>query len=435
MKRLGLILLIFFVTATTQAAVWDNKNNWSPEWEKKFQEWIQTSWQVDFFSRKTLPDGQSNPYYGIQTDCADTVYTSRIIFAYENRLPFVIRDPSAAGRTLSNQMSRFDSQPNIQRFKSFLNYLYDIVNTRSLPNDTYPVAITRETVVPGGMILTAPINHHVWGLKEMLPIGVPDLIFYTTFGSVSKPTTLQQRRSWPSPEWVFEGNSSPSGHAGLRYWRPIAYINQPVWKTPGYSEEQYRIPLDKWLMYVRHRLTISAETDEQMITRLMKSVCDGFAERVQLVRDGLAALDGTEGCMAYDKYDTYSTPNRDQRIFDDLIVLRDTYQQMIRINDAQNLTDNSTSQLNKLFPSIDESVTLETKKMKAQDLSRASICETEFMPGHYMDIAEFKRRLFAGLISNNPMDSAPYRWGELRGPSKRAKDCKSWDVWTPNLNQ
>jgi hypothetical protein len=145
-KRLGLILLNFFIATTAHAAVWESKNNWSPEWEKKFQEWIQTSWQVDFFSRKTLPNGQSNPYYGIQTDCADTVYTSRVIFAYENSLPFVVRDPSASGRTLSNKMARFDSQPNLKRVKSFLNYIYDIVSTSSLPGDTYPVAITRETV-------------------------------------------------------------------------------------------------------------------------------------------------------------------------------------------------------------------------------------------------------------------------------------------------
>lgn len=435
MKRFGLILLSLFFAAKVHAAVWNDENSWSPEWEKKFSEWVRTSWQVDFFSRKTLPDGQSNPYYGIRTDCADTVYSTRVIFAYENSLPFVIRDPSASGRILSNRMARFDSEPGFERFKSFLKYIYEVTNTSSLPNDTYPIAITREAVVPGAMILTAPINHHVWGLKEMLPIGVPHLVFYTTFGAVSNPTTLQERRSWPSPEWVFEGNAKPSGNAGLRYWRPIAYINQPVWKTPGYSEEQYRIPLDKWLRYVVERLTISAETSEQRMNRLLESACDGFTDRVTIVKDGLAALDNTIGCMSYDTYDIYSTPNRDQRIFDDLIVLRDSYQQLVKLNDAQNLTDNTISRLNKIFPFIEESVTSETKKMKTQASSQAAVCEVEYMPGQNMDLAEFKRRLFAGLISNNPMDSWPYRWGQLRGHSERAKSCKSWDVWTPSLNQ
>ncbi|MNY70530.1 hypothetical protein D3C86_2086850 [compost metagenome] len=50
-----------------------------------------------------------------------------------------------------------------------------------------------------------------------------------------------------------------------------------------------------------------------------------------------------------------------------------------------------------------------------------------------MDLAEFKRRMFAGLISNNPHETAEYRWGERRGPSQRALSCESWDPWSPDL--
>ncbi|MEN0060170.1 MAG: hypothetical protein AAGB31_15130, partial [Bdellovibrio sp.] len=102
------------------AAVWSDVNEWSPEFENSFAEWVRREWQTDFFSRKTLRNGQSNPYHGFRADCADTVYSMRIVFAYENRLPFVMKDPTASGRTLSNRMSRWDHQSELQRVRSFL---------------------------------------------------------------------------------------------------------------------------------------------------------------------------------------------------------------------------------------------------------------------------------------------------------------------------
>ncbi len=68
--------------------------------------------------------------------------------------------------------------------------------------------------------------------------------------------------------------------------------------------------------------------------------------------------------------------------------------------------------------------------MSSSALTSDSVCVTEYLPGKTIDLAEFKRRLYAGLISNNPLDGAEYRWGELRGPSQRARSCQSWDPWT-----
>lgn len=434
MKRLGLLLLSFFVVTSAKAAVWNNVNEWSPAWEQRFADWVQSSWQIDFFARKTLPNGQSNPYYGLRTDCADTVYSARIVFAYENSLPFVMQDPTASGRTLSNKMTRFDAQSESRRIKSFLSYMYDMVSTRSLPNDTYPVAISRDTVHSGGLMLTTTKNHHSWSIKEILPIGVPHFVFNSTVGATTG-SMLQQRQSWPNPDWVFEGDKTPTGNAGFRYWRPEAYLNQPVWKTPGYSEEQYRVPMNKWVRYAQTRLALSHETDEQMMTRLLRTTCEGFNGRVSAVNDGLAALNGLNGCMNYEMYDTYSTPNRDQRVFDDFVSLRKAYREILSMNSGRDLSDSMKMKLNKIFPYITENMKSETAKMRAQEYTSASMCIVEYMPGQEMDLAEFKRRLFAGLISNNPMDSGPFRWGQVRGPSQRARNCQSWDIWKPNLNQ
>lgn len=428
------ICLGLTMSLSAQAVVWSDENQWSPAWENRFSEWVRSEWRVDFFSRKYLANGQSNPYYGLRVDCADTVYSMRIIFAYENRLPFVIQDPTASGKTISNKMSRWDSQREINRLRNFLWFIYETVSTRSLPNDTYPVAISRETIRAGALMATTKKNHHSWTIKDILSIGVPHLIFNSVVGSKSG-YELKERQSWPNPDWVFEGEYSSAGNVGFRYWKPTEYINKPVWEVPGYSEEQYRIPLNKWVTYVQNRLALSKETDNQLVTRMLNSACEGISERVPAVNEGIEYLDDHHRCMDYATYDTYSTPNRDRRIFDDLMALRRSYRQILNANRGNQLHSDLINRLNKIFPAITSSAAHETSRMDPQTKNAFSVCVTEYLPGKKMDMAEFKRRLFAGFISNNPHDDGAIRWGSRRGPSDLAKKCPSWDHWEPNLNQ
>ncbi|MGZ3773185.1 MAG: hypothetical protein ACXVCY_06410 [Pseudobdellovibrionaceae bacterium] len=434
MFRISLLFAIVMVSISVQAAVWTDVNQWSPEWENRFSEWVRTEWRADFFSRKSLSNGQNNPYYGLRTDCADTVYSMRIIFSYENHLPFIIQDPTASGNTLSNKMSRWDSLSSVNRVRNFLLFMYETVSTHSLPNDTYPVAISRETIHSGGLMMTTKKNHHSWTLKEMLPIGVPHLIFNSVAGSQAG-YDLKERQSWPNPEWVFEGDFSTSGNAGFRYWRPAAYLNKPVWQVPGYSEEQYHIPLNKWVSYVQNRLAVSKESDSQMLTRILRSVCDGITERVPAINEGNDYLKSHSGCMDYETYDTYSTPSRDHRIFDDLMSLRRSYRQILRTNRGHQLHADLVQQLNKIFPAITKSTEAEASQMEQQAINGFSLCVTEYSANKKMDLAEFKRRLFSGTLSNNANDNIDVRWGDVHGPSDRARRCPSWDVWTPDLNQ
>lgn len=434
MNHALIVLFAIFMSFSAQAAVWTEVNQWSPAWEERFNQWVSQNWQVDMFSRKSLPNGQSNPYQGLRADCADTVYSMRIIFAYENKLPFVMKDPTASNRLLSNQMSRFDKDHESVRIKKFLQYIYNIASTRSLPADTYPVAVNKSQVRSGALILTTQKNHHSWTIKNILPIGVPHLVFNSVVGSNSG-SGLQERVSWPNPEWVFEGNFTPAGNAGFRYWRNANELLIPVWQVKGYSEEQYKIPLKQWNRTVQKRLAISNETDEQLIARLTKTACEGVATRVTAVNDALDYISRNKSCMAYATYDTYSTPNRDRRVFDDILVLRAAYKDILAANGGNELSAQTRTQLNKIFPKIGSNLREETRSMPRSGLDGASICVVEYSRGKSLDLAEFKRRLFAGLISNNPHDSVEYRWGELAGPSQRARSCQSWDHWSPDLNQ
>lgn len=428
------VLFALFGSISAQAAVWTDVNEWSPAWEQKFNQWVSQSWQTDVFSRKSLPNGQSNPYQGLRSDCADTVYSMRIIFAYENKLPFVIKDPTSSNNTISNRMSRFDKDHESIRIKKFLNYIFNIASTRSLPSDTYPVAVNKSQVRSGALILTTVKNHHSWTIKNIQSIGVPHLVFNSVVGSNSG-SGLQERISWPNPEWVFEGNFTPAGNAGFRYWRNADELLIPVWQVKGYSEEQYKIPLKQWNRTVQKRLAVTDETDEQLIARLTKTACEGFATRVTAVNDGIDYISRNKSCMPYATYDTYSTPNRDLRVFDDILVLRRSYKDILAANGGNALSAKTQTQLNKLFPRINSNLREETRSMPRSGLDAASICVVEYAKGRSIDMAEFKRRLFLGLISNNPHDGVEYRWGELAGPSPKAKSCQSWDQWTPDLNQ
>lgn len=428
---LGFILLLSFTSARAQ--VWTASQTWSPTWEKKFSEWVQRDWQDDFFARSTLENGQANPYFGMKMDCADTVYTMRVIFAYENKLPFVIQDPTTTGKVISNNMSRWNGSREIDRVRAFLWYLYGVVSTRSIPNDTFPTPLSREYVKPGSLILTTKKNHHSWTVKEMLPIGVPWLVFNSTVGRYSS-AMLQQRQSWPNPDWIFEGDYTPTGHAGFRYWRPAEFLNRPVWETPGYSEEQYRVGLKNWQRTAVQRLATRVETDEQMLNRLLKTACEGLQGRVAAVNDATKYLDSSGGrCMDYPTYDTYSTPNRDRRVFDDLISLRRAFKDINDRDKAAGIPANLKVQLSKIFPHIELSAQKESELMRSNEINSASVCIVEYAPTKKLDMAEFKRRLFSGTITNNPHDDLAYRWGELIGPSPRATRCESWDPWSPDL--
>jgi hypothetical protein len=422
-----------FWTPQADAEVWTTVNTWDAQWEKNYTEWVEKTWSADFFSRASLPNGQNNPYYGVRADCADTVYSMRLIYSFENKLPFAFQDPTSTGALISNSMNRWNRYSDeLKRFRSFLAYVMGIVSTTSLPNDTFPVPVSRDWIHSGGLIRTTKVNHHSWTIREIQAIGVPHLIFNSTVGRQSG-FSLQERVSWPNPKWVFEGDFSAASNAGFRYWRPLEFINRPVWETPGYSEEQFSIPLGKWQKTLQNKLALHQETSIQMLRRLSLTACNALKDRITAVNDGLTFLRSlpSNQCMSFENYDTYSTPNRDQRLFDDMAALRRSYKDIL--HGKNSLPEDMKIQLNKVFPLIQRSAQKETSVMQVSNMDTASWCPVEFSPGEKIDFAEAKRRLFLGQMSNNPLEEVEYRWGTVQGPSARAQACESWDIWKPDL--
>ena len=90
MKQALLLLIcsaVYLMAGNAQAAVWSENNSWDQTWEDRYSDWVKTSFNEDVFTQGS--------YKGIATDCADAVYAARLIFAFENQLPFVILDPTA----------------------------------------------------------------------------------------------------------------------------------------------------------------------------------------------------------------------------------------------------------------------------------------------------------------------------------------------------
>jgi len=434
----SLLITTCLFSSMAKAEVWTAKNNWNDRWEQGFSEWVANNWTSDFFSRSALPNGQSNPYYGFRADCADAVYAMRLVYAYENKLPFAFQDPTTSrGKIISNKMSRWDKYANeLQRLKKFLTYTFDMVSTASLPYDTYPVAVNREAIRSGAIIRTTNVNHHSWTIKEVQAIGIPHLVFNSMVGATSG-FEMQERVSWPNPIWIFEGDFSPQSEAGFRYWRPISFIGRPAWEVPGYSEEQFSIPLDQWQQTIQKKLALREETEDQLLRRLAQTACESAKTRVTAVNDGIKYLRSMppNTCMDAATYDTYSTPNRDQRLFDDLMALRRAIYSLARGGRLTALTDEMNTYMAKIFPFPQLSAKQELPFMPPAEIDSASWCIVEIEPGVKIDLAEIKRRLFNGLMSNNPMDELAYRWGSLAGPSPLAQSCQSWDPWRPDIRQ
>lgn len=429
------VIFVLMMCPAAHADVWVSSNAWSPAWEDRYAEWVRERWTVDLFASPTLANGQKNPYAGLRVDCADAVYSMRAIFSYENGLPFAINDPTGGRQKISNAMSRFDRLNGDQKIRAFLQMLYGTVSTRSLPNDTFSVPITRAYVHSGAVMRTVEKNHHSWTVKEILPTGVPWLIFASTLSSNSS-ATLYQRQSWPNPAWVFEGDVSPAGGGGFRNFRPLDLLEGPEWRIPGYSEEQFRVDIGRWVKFAQSRLALRQETDEQMLERLTLAACEDLRDRVGSIDEGLKSLRANPGrCMSYAAYDQFSTPSRDHRFFDDLAALRKAYKDLSGTDEFNRSLERWRGPLRKIFPFITQNAKSETAMMPVSAIDGNSLCPTPYAAGRTVDLAEAKRRLFAGLLSNNPHDELEYRWGEKAGPSPLAARCPSWDHWSPDLSQ
>lgn len=397
--RLFVFSVIASISLSSRAAVWENTAEWNDAAEAQYRQWVVQNWNKDYFS-------QAGPMKGSILDCADVVYSMRVIFASQNGLPFAMKDPTTrAGTIISNSMTRWDSKPQDQRIRSFIQLVYGVGSTASLPADTYPTAIGAATLGAGSMIVTDKANHHSWTIQHFSQTGIP----YLLFGSRPARTLLYERNEYPSVGFVFPQGVRAETNAGFRNFRQPADIGKAVYDVPGYSLEQYSFPPGNFMKTVQKRMQKVEESGEQHVLRVYTETCKGARERVEIVRGSL--LKQTEigsRCMSATEYDDQSTPSRDSRLKDSFKDLASAYKEAVQ----------------------NRSLAAVTRKLVESVLSGAAsvsnsnaACPIEIAPGRKLTLGQLYSLSLGDKLSNNPHDTLEMRWGLETGPSEKAKNC------------
>lgn len=370
-----LFFLVFGFTAvasdTADASVWTATHAWSPQREAQYSEWVEKTLREDIF---TNPKSE---YYGISTDCADAVYTFRILYSFENGLPFAIMDPTGGRKLITNEMSRWDRiRIEKKRLFHFINYISDLVGTATLPDDTYPVSIDRNGVRPG--TLFSIYRTHVFTIQRFAPNGIPILMSSSLPRLIRDLTTYQGFPRRPLAEQPYRD--------GLLYFRQPNDLRKPVWKVPGFSDEQYKIPRAYWLKYVEEKLGFSQESVEEAIQRRIDNLCSMMKARVQVVDQAIIFQSMIGGrCMTRVEYGAYSTPGRDLNILNEIGLLEETLE---------------AGAAGELPPYLER-----------------SDCVAEITPEWELRLPEFVHRSKTGKFSSDPNDSREARWGEMESTS------------------
>lgn len=373
------------VGMAAEAAVWREEHEWSPEWESKYADWIRSSYNEEIFV--------SGKYKGLKTDCSDAVYAARVIFAYENKLPFVIRDSTGGSNRVTNKMSRFDSVSDSHlRARRFIAYVGDVTSTKTMPTDTYPVAINRRNVRPG-TVWSRPSRRenniirrivrgnsedpgHAETVKKVSETGVLTLIGSTV------PKEVRQLHTTSSMVFMPDGSAT-----GLRNWMQPNYYGRARSGLPGYSLEQFNSigddgngrNLRRWNQEVQRRLALREETHAESIQRQADDICGLVNDRVLLIKESEARRRALgNGCMDRSDYDSYSTPSRDKRI-------KETVEQLMH--------------------------TAGVNDISGVERALRSCPDIRIAPGRSISLYDFCSRLLDGKVSSNPNHNFDARWG------------------------
>jgi hypothetical protein len=293
------------------STLWTVTEQWNWDWELRYTEWVKTTIDKTFWTK-----------YGIATDCADVAISARWIFARIHGLPaanHLITGHWFTYRSVKPEWENLPTAPewyNDQKFMAALDYLLSQAFTHTLLEDSYPVAIGAQSILPGGYHLhlfddtghtqfiyqvgTAPDQIPIVTLNSTTPREVRDLFEYVFFDRESHaPDWGFMRMRWPV--WVDD----------------VVSLVAPQ-DMPFYSEEQFdrrfiRGPRTEFWEEVFYRLNPQADLDV-LLERSLVQVRDLFLARIPVVEKGWEICSQTPCFEGSLEWEAWSTPSRDQRI-------------------------------------------------------------------------------------------------------------------------
>jgi len=409
---LSFCLLVF--ASQAMASVWESTAEWNQDSEKEFADFIQNKVTVDIFSSRR------SPYYGISTDCADAVYTLRVIFAHDHQLQFAMKNPRSPRELITSDMDRWDNLPVEQRFIKFVNYVKDMGTSQSLIEDTYPIAINK-TYVTAGTVFLNPILGNVPGLMNdghSEYVQSIESTGYISFLSSTVPAAVRRLNVTLVNTLVPQVTTG-----GFRRFMQPAFYGMKLSELPGYSTEQFRMghwqeramdsrqQIFEWHEAIRNRLRDRVASPEEVMGYLIENICTLLKTRVTAVDEAAARLQG-HSCLDPQsaEYDDLSTPSRDSRIFDNYALL----EELLKIQDSRSDTEKVYDALRSSRGAGSSPIT-STINVETYDMGRARSgleqCNVEYMPGQTMNAYELYKVTKSGHLESNPNYSIPVRWG------------------------
>ena len=311
MRRFLLLLLLLCTVSprAAGAALWKAERTWDEAEEAAYGEWIEKNVDADFFVRAKLAH-----------DCADILYGLRWIYARERRLPVAATDKD--GTVVGHWSSIFApaGRGDWKRDANFLHALrvvFGMTGTRTLPVDTYPVAVDREHV-HAGAVYRAESHAFVVG-RVVLDGTEPHPL--VTWESTLPPAVR------PLREGVFAPSAPVLGSGdGLRRFYWVEHTEKgwrlaPPERQSGYSDEQYApqfVHEHPFAETVARRLEIQPAPPMIRVLGYLAQADRLARERVPIVVKGHRVCGGAKASASCREggalWELYSTPNRDARL-------------------------------------------------------------------------------------------------------------------------
>ena len=379
--------------SVSEAAVWEDREQWDADWDARYSAWIGGRLDDDFFVDPKRPE-----FYRIAHDCSDIPYLARLVFAYEHALPFVINAADAKAR-ISNRTRQFDSiASGTPRLRAFMAHVVRAVNSQTLPNDSYPIALS--DIRPGDFFVTP--GEHAYLVTGVGPHGILEFA-YSTLPTAAQ--SLLRQRSFP----LYVPNDDTGMRDGYRRFRQPAELALPYAEIDAFSPQQYEIArtvgyeFEAFNDAVARALGGVPETPEQQIERMIDELCAMHRKRIRYVDAGVEYLESLRAsgraCLTEAEYRQYSTFHRDRRLTIQWSQLHNLYR---GLSSARHDSE-AYRRLTAIFSPYEAS-----PKHRAAIAER---CTLTITPTIALDLIDLRRIVVDNKLESDPHADREQRWG------------------------
>ena len=130
--------------------------------------------------------------------------------------------------------------------------------------------------------------------------------------------------------------------------------------------------------------------------------------------------------MTAKAFDLMSTPSRDKRFVDALILARAYYSFGLNKFGAKSFSTINSPIYKAFFPHIEVSAGEEAAKEDGE--AKSDFCSYKIQNVGNLNLARYKRRVFSGRFSSNPNDSGNVRFGYPKTAKDLGEVCPAYDL-------